>query len=78
MKTTTITCDIKDCGEALSTDITKNIQTIFKTGRRFGKPLLQLKLVNIHICEKCLSKRLSGESIYADEDMGHNEYYFKK
>lgn len=77
MKTTITTCTCDVCKKE-ATILDKTIQVIFTTEQTEGrsvKPYLCDKKMDL--CEDCMKRRLSGESIFANGAQGYNSYYFK-
>ena len=72
-------CDICKSQVQDSRNLKKEIQVIFNCNQTDGYPCPRyLDEVRIDICNKCLTRRLKGDSIFAHGAQGHNDYYFQE
>lgn len=70
-------CDI--CHERANNH--KKIQVIFTSEQTEGHgctPYIDEFLWPLDLCDKCLSKILDGNYVFASGAQGYNNYYFKK
>ncbi len=75
MKKTVIRCDV--CTKTgRRTD--QKLQVIFTTEQNEGRTTEHyLSFEQLDICERCYSRVLAGESLFAYGAMGFNKYYFR-
>jgi len=77
MMTIKIFCDICLRGNEVKVCKDTNIQVVSLTDREGEATKPYLTTVDIDICESCLDRRTSGESIYKKGNWANSEYFFK-
>lgn len=79
MKVEEIFCDV--CGKKIEKPKAEKarIQFIFTTETTEGRGVEPyLSSGEVDICEGCIERRVSGESLFASGAQGHNTYYFQE